>query len=410
MSPLLAAAVTGHTKIVEYLINREDCHYTQRIDALELLGATYIDKRRDMMGGLGFWKDAMIERDMHKYPKPDNIEKCEAYNNTVEVRTLSGLNELIAEPDKMRMQALLLRERILGPAHPDTSYYIRYRGAVYADNGEFDRCIMLWMYALEMQQRVFEPLSTMTQSSFLSFAELFSFMMIEKGTKKPVDVDFKDMMAVLDRAIKEVVKAMDALKSSTQPDRDMPHFNRLVVIVMHLLKLLCHVRSKLTEEQLEKMMRAAYYLVKLDPRDSQGRSVLHLASSKETSNVGRHPVCEFPSVDVIQLILEVGGNANSLDSQKNTPLHIAAMNKPCKPEVIDILVDAGAHIDSVNADNKTPLSLYPSSLQCKLACPLNFITLQCLAARAIVKQGVPYKHVLSAKQANIIENHQPNLN
>ena len=27
----------------------------------------------------------------------------------------------------MRMQALLVRERILGPAHPDTSYYIRYR-------------------------------------------------------------------------------------------------------------------------------------------------------------------------------------------------------------------------------------------------------------------------------------------
>ena len=37
-------------------------------------------------------------------------------------------------------------------AHPDTSYYIRYRGAVYADAGQFDRCISLWMYALNMQQ------------------------------------------------------------------------------------------------------------------------------------------------------------------------------------------------------------------------------------------------------------------
>ena len=42
-------------------------------------------------------------------------------------------------------QALLVRERILGPAHPDTSYYIRYRGAVYADMGHFERCITLWM-------------------------------------------------------------------------------------------------------------------------------------------------------------------------------------------------------------------------------------------------------------------------
>ncbi len=46
----------------------------------------------------------------------------------------------------------MVRERVLGPAHPDTSYYIRYRGAVYADAGQFDRCIALWMYALNMQQ------------------------------------------------------------------------------------------------------------------------------------------------------------------------------------------------------------------------------------------------------------------
>uniref|UniRef100_A0A8C5RGB5 Fem-1 homolog C n=1 Tax=Laticauda laticaudata TaxID=8630 RepID=A0A8C5RGB5_LATLA len=74
------------------------------------------------------------------------------------------------------MQALLIRERILGPSHPDTSYYIRYRGAVYADSGNFKRCINLWKYALDMQQSNLDPLSPMTASSLLSFAELFSFM------------------------------------------------------------------------------------------------------------------------------------------------------------------------------------------------------------------------------------------
>jgi hypothetical protein len=55
------------------------------------------------------------------------------------------------------------------------------RGAVYADMGHFERCITLWMYALDMQQKILEPLSPMTQSSLLSFAELFSFMMSEGG-------------------------------------------------------------------------------------------------------------------------------------------------------------------------------------------------------------------------------------
>lgn len=35
------------------------------------------------------------------------------------------------------------------------------------------------MYALDMQQKMLEPLSPMTQSSLLSFAELFSYMMSE---------------------------------------------------------------------------------------------------------------------------------------------------------------------------------------------------------------------------------------
>ena len=102
-----------------------------------------------------------------------------AYENTVEVESLDQLEDIISDPDEMRMQALLVRERILGPAHPDTSYYIRYRGAVYADMGHFERCITLWMYALDMQQKMLEPLSPMTQSSLLSFAELFSYMMSE---------------------------------------------------------------------------------------------------------------------------------------------------------------------------------------------------------------------------------------
>ena len=50
-----------------------------------------------------------------------------AYENTLEVESVAALEEIISDPDGMRMQALLVRERILGPAHPDTSYYIRYR-------------------------------------------------------------------------------------------------------------------------------------------------------------------------------------------------------------------------------------------------------------------------------------------
>lgn len=66
MTPLLAAAVTGHMHIVEFLITKTDLvTRKERIDALELLGATFVDKKRDMLGSFKLWKRAMEER--YKY-------------------------------------------------------------------------------------------------------------------------------------------------------------------------------------------------------------------------------------------------------------------------------------------------------------------------------------------------------
>lgn len=63
MTPLLAAAVTGHSHIVEYLIKHTSLtSRKERIDALELLGSTFVDKKRDMIGALDFWRRAMEVR------------------------------------------------------------------------------------------------------------------------------------------------------------------------------------------------------------------------------------------------------------------------------------------------------------------------------------------------------------
>lgn len=62
MTPLMTASVTGHSRIVEHLINLPCVTREDRIAALELLGATYVDKKRDMLGALELWKRAMNER------------------------------------------------------------------------------------------------------------------------------------------------------------------------------------------------------------------------------------------------------------------------------------------------------------------------------------------------------------
>lgn len=408
MTPLLAAAISGYTKIVEFLISRQQCPKSERISALELLGATYVDKKRDMLGALNFWRQAMEERysdSRNPIVKPINISKVAAYENAEEVRTLEQLDELISDPDDMRMQALLVRERILGPAHPDTSYYIRYRGALYADMGNFDRCITLWMYALDMQQGILEPLSPMTQSSFLSFAELFSFMTTEWRSRPTYLIAFSDIMAVLTRAVDELERGGKLLSKTDKPERDLTNCNRLLVIIMHLLCLMCRIQTSLTSEEEHLFKRKAYKLVHMHPKGEKSSSPLHLACSRDTTHVGRYPVCSFPSAEVVRLLVEVGAPVDDKDDDNNTPLHIAASNRPCKSEVIRALLGSGAHIDACNCDRKTPMQLIRGLTIYDIVSPLNYLSLQCLAARKIVKCGIPYQGQVPKKMETFVEMH-----
>ncbi|CAH1796087.1 unnamed protein product [Owenia fusiformis] len=409
MTPLLAAAVTGHTNIVEYLTDSVHCDKAERIDALELLGATYVDKKRDMLGGLHYWRQAMEERfsdPIHLMPKPETLSKIAAYENATEVTNRLQLDELISDPDDMRMQALLVRERILGPAHPDTSYYIRYRGAVYADLGNFDRCITLWMYALDMQQKLLEPLNPMTQSSFLSFAELFSFMMSDNRSRPAQNVPFNDIMAVYEECINEIDRGSKHIQSVNITERDHTNYNRLILVVLHLMCLICKTKRSMRSEQDFSFKKLAYKLVKMNPLGTKGYSLLHMACAKETTSVGRYPVCAFPSIEVVNILLEVGANIHATDIDNNTPLHIAAMNKPSKVEVVKLLLNNGAHVDTCNNERQNPMQILRSASQAPLPISIvNYISLQCLAAQTIMQSKINYVGSVPKKMEDFLKMH-----
>ncbi|CAO2641126.1 Protein fem-1 homolog A [Lemmus lemmus] len=402
MTPLLAASVTGHTNIVEYLIH---CCPTSReaaVEALELLGATYVDKKRDLLGALKHWRRAMELRHQggDYLPKPEPQQLVLAYDYSREVTTPQELEALITDPDEMRMQALLIRERILGPSHPDTSYYIRYRGAVYADSGNFERCIRLWKYALDMQQSNLEPLSPMTASSFLSFAELFSYVLQDRSAKGNLGMQlgFPDLMGVLSKGVREVERALQLPK---EPG-DSAQFTKAIAIILHLLYLLEKVECTPSQEHLKH--QTVYRLLKCAPRGKNGFTPLHMAVDKETTNVGRYRVGVFPSLHVVRVLLDCGADPDSRDFDNNTPLHIAAQNN-C-PAIMDALIEAGAHMDATNAFKKTAYELLDAKLLAKSTVqPFNYVTLQCLAARALDRNKVPYKGFIPEELEAFVQLH-----
>ncbi|XP_018054387.1 PREDICTED: protein fem-1 homolog CG6966 isoform X1 [Atta colombica] len=396
MTPLLAAAVTGHTHIVEYLIGIPQLFSRkERIDALELLGATYVDKKRDMIGALQFWKRAMNERYRGDGPviaKPESPPLVAAYDYAREVIEPEALDDLLADPDEMRMQALVIRERILGPAHPDTSYYIRYRGAVYADAGKFRRCIELWNYALDMQQSMLEPLNPMTQSSLFSFTELFSFMVGEEGRqttrgRRVPPVKREDLMRVFEKAINEVAKGKQMLDKmgDLTCERDFTFLNRVLVITLHLACLLTRETGEKDSEEYNAFHKELYKLIRINAKGRHGRDALHLVHSEDGALVGRYPTCKFPSPHLTKALLRVGANVVARDNDGNTALHLTALLQPWRPSLSIDLLDAGAHLDAINNDGKTFQMLLPNKELYDSICPLKYTTLACLAARVVKK-------------------------
>ena len=327
--------------------------------------------------------------------KPRAPSKVSAYEGATEVQTMEELEELLSDPDDMKMQALLVRERILGPAHPDTSYYIRYRGAVYADMGDFDRCIALWMYALDMQMSKLDPLSPMTQSSLLSFAELFSFMMGTGRTRSICLVQFSDIYSIFSKAITELERGRVVLMDTeTRPsERDFQNYSKIVTIIMHLMSLICRLSSKLAEDEEFQFKKLVYKLIKLEPRNASGQTLLHLAANQETTSVGKYPVCDFPCINCIELLTELDAAIDCVDLNGNTALHVASMQKVPNADIMLSLLKAGAHIDTVNGEDKEAMDYLVTRKKALVSAimPQNFTSLQCLAAKAVRKYKIRYR-------------------
>ena len=152
------------------------------------------------------------------------------WTSSLQVESVAALEEIISDPDSMRMQVLQedgieLNERchhriISRPCWYEREFWDQRTqtpattsgiGALsmptWATSSVALHCgckttiLLLWVkisvwqtpwlhwwflcrYALDMQQKILEPLSPMTQSSLLSFAELFSFMMSEGGRSR----------------------------------------------------------------------------------------------------------------------------------------------------------------------------------------------------------------------------------
>ena len=397
---LQTAALRGFKDILDYLLENVEFTKERKVEVYELIGCNYVDEKHDIPRALEIWREAMEMR----FSDPDAVlvkpsrDPNPAYLNITEATSMTDLQELSGNPEAVHMQALLIRERIVGPDHKDVIFGLMYRGAVYADTHRYQRCVDLWKYAFKVRHERQEPLSSECVFTLQALCKLFWEIQEESRARYTDEkVSFRDTFEIFEMIIDEVSFAKDIIwvRPTYPPLQD--EFAVLVKLVLHLMNLIC-VLDKNAEEDL-KFRCLVHRLVKMDIKVFDDRSLIHLSVDSKTSMVLEEFYSPFPSISVIKLLVECGCQLDVTDSGLNTPLHtlVEGYNAALRdteeiPQFEDValyLVSKGAHIDARNAKgkiiSKSLVKLFPRISVAQ------HITLKCLAARAIKDNDIPYK-------------------
>jgi ankyrin repeat protein len=146
---LMLAAYNGHDLVVQVFVDFGCLHQVQ--EAYALLGCHFVDK--DCEKTRFYWKNSsnfLASIHVHKFLSHqyyDIAKTALSSANGIDLNELLNGEIDLEDKDKLYMKALLNYIGILGENHEDTIHKIRYRGAVYADNKMYQRCIDLWKYA-----------------------------------------------------------------------------------------------------------------------------------------------------------------------------------------------------------------------------------------------------------------------
>ena len=357
LTPLLHACNFCSIEIVEYLIKRPECTKEQRIDALELLGASIANHRsRDSKEAFSYMKRGMQERyeDLTHPLLKKKMKPVEAYQNRKESQTLEELALLEGDDHAIGMEGLIIRDRILGPDNPAVLYNIRHRGAVLADSEEYELCIGLWQRAMEKAINCDFPIIGDLESLPALFGE-----MLQKG--KILRPNFiEDVFEILVAASeKQTEKRMS---KNFQERHENEEREKTPYYALYLLVIYIKVKG-----QNANMTDFLQRFLRLNPRTNDGNTVLHLAAWHETpffsfKEETLRSVCKLPCIETMKLILHAGCNVNAVNTEGNTPLHLAVKYKPAEPEDVEILremllllLDIGADPKLENKNGQTPL-------------------------------------------------------
>nr|XP_002128243.1 protein fem-1 homolog B-like [Ciona intestinalis] len=425
----MVAADACHSDVIEFFTRRKDSDPETNIMLLELLGASYANDKDNYSTEktFHFLCLAMLMRIKDKIVK--QVEPAvEAYGNKVECQVYDELQSIRHDQDAIHIEALIVRERILGKTSPELIHPIVYRGAVYADGHQFDKCIKLWRHAIYLHQLNKRPVS----NDLLRFAEVFSEIYVLTHELNTTDLletieccieEIKNTKAEVDRYTNTRNTSLSCKQRNDNDDCDETkvrkscpkcghhqptntvesrlstswrHLETNQRTLLYLLLLVCKV---VKEDDRHVFGKLLYRYLKLDIRDSNEATLLHLAVDEQTHVDDFHvkDICSFPNYELTKFLLSCGADPDARMKGGNTPLHIIVQyERPISDfislhTIISQLLEYGAHFDVANDNRKTPMELSTTGVAEIILKTQSKLTLKCLAAQVIRRAGVRYR-------------------
>ena len=336
---LQTACLKGAAEIFQYLTNALDYSAERIASAFELLGSTFLDEHHDSQRAIQYWRAACEVREKAGLTKQIQLPKKQ-YRYASEFTNRQELDAISLDLDALRLQSLIICERILGVQHKDMIYRLMYRGAAYADSLQYQHCIDLWKYALEL--RIAKDTILYCDTCFTAQALVKLFLDLnEKHTAGMLStaVRAEDVIHTIELLLSDLGRCSLLLEIAPVYKKQQESWDKVLKIISHLLFLVTQLtRAPVLELPLRKKIHRLVH--EMDPRTTSRDSLLHLAVSKSNSLKAQNFFEDggamgnlFPSLAVARLLVECGARVNATNNLESTPLHTASTVSNFKQEV-----------------------------------------------------------------------------
>lgn len=421
--PLFLAASTGQRRMVDLLIEHPDCPPSCKADALLLLGSTRceISSRGLTMGSRELWSQGLQIREENGVAV-EFMEPNDSYGHRKEMQDNNDLNRFSSLPNFTRFEAyyqsLLIRERCMGFGDQGLIYFLIRRGAyLCSEQQKFWEAELLWFRAMDQEVKICEMeisharyghsegLQRDLEKDLSQYAWGVWFM-VHEGYRP-------DFQRYVEFGFKEL-EILEYLKEKSE--------NAIFIDLRSLLGIMLYIfmswiyydtevgggdeggRGQRMEGNTcsHECEVLGCWFVKKYLWGIQGSSLLHYALTNfvindEQDEVEGYVYSKYSSLGKLVEALLDWGCYQVIDWPNGRglrPIHVAAVTEngtdEGSRELVSSLVCSGAHLDAVSGDGRTLYELCNNESVLGLLRSNGPVTLACLAARSIIREGVPY--------------------